>query len=564
METAGSGTITLQQRYIMKGSERLKSLCPGVVSVCGRGETVNYILLIIIGFVMALYFVIPCVSVVYDDENYYIAVARDIAAGAVPTVTVSTAYTPLVFYIFALFFKLFGYSSIAPALIVSFFQICNVVVLNFIWIKYLNVNRRLSLFMSLLALMAIIKTSGLNVVLEPIQIFFVLCAFLIIGGNDLNLWRSVTSGFLIGLSIMCKQYSVLFVFPLFFWFIRSGIELKNVKKYFLYFSISCVAVVVPFLLFVLFTKATLIGSLRSFGFIGDVATSYAMGESGWSIFIIHGLEKYIRAFLISPFLLMPIILYPLIRMSGCYDKSRVLMYDNIFVFALCSSAVLFVTRLANYYLIPLPWTVSLWYIILSSLGLRLGNEDRVRRKIFYLIFTACTAILLIGFAYKVCTKVVFAPRRLIRENSECAMALKAFPYGSEVFVEGNERFNVLCNYSSPVGSYNFLNYWKLKKEGGIPGDIRNVIVKRDNTAFAEYLEQNGFLEVVVDRCADEFSYIGEAERFAYRFFKRDNPDMKSSETDNNYNPPADVMKDRRESAHYTPVPEKLNKYFLKR
>ena len=109
--------------------------------------------------------------------------------------------------------------------------------------------------------------------------FFALVSIIFIANKNNNIYSMIPAGIAMGISITCKQYSALYTLSFFLWLLNDLLlNRSNFKRLFikgLFFGLSTT---IPYLLFIIMTKATLIGSLTQFGIFGNLITNYVTSK----------------------------------------------------------------------------------------------------------------------------------------------------------------------------------------------------------------------------------------------------------------------------------------------
>tara|TARA_B110000285_G_scaffold128020_1_gene144259 strand:+ start:3768 stop:4181 length:414 start_codon:yes stop_codon:yes gene_type:complete len=127
--------------------------------------------------------------------------------------------------------------------------------------------------------LALFKLSGYSFVLEPFQMFFALVSIIFIANKNNNIYSMIPAGIAMGISITCKQYSALYTLSFFLWLLNDLLlNRSNFKRLFIIGLFFGLSTTIPYLLFIIMTKATLIGSLTQFGIFGNLITNYVTSK----------------------------------------------------------------------------------------------------------------------------------------------------------------------------------------------------------------------------------------------------------------------------------------------
>ncbi len=431
------------------------------------------------------------------DSNYYIPIARDILDGYVPTFDVKTQYTPFVYYILAGFFLLFGTSYEIAAITIFLFSLSNIFLIFSIFKYRLKFSLNWSLLFLCIYTFLLFRLTTFYFLLEPFQLFFALTSFILITAKNNNILRIICSGLLMGISIMCKQYSALFAIGIGIWmFYRLFIKEISFKEFLISIILWFSAILIPYFIFVLFTKASLLESLVAFGFIGDGATSYA--KTQFSFINIGWYEKF-KVIVLHLIEFMPFIVYPIYRMIDKNEKNTTFLKDGIFIVGLISIAVVYVRQYAHYFQLILPWSIMLWAIMLNDYW---NKRDLIAKYILFRYFLIICFLVSLPAAFYMSPKIFiyhFKTNVILKKSYEIDFkteALQIFKSGTSVYVRGNNVLYVSCNYRNPVHNYDFLSPVEMIREGKIPRAVNNVIIPKHPSdiylSHKKFFLDNGF------------------------------------------------------------------------
>jgi hypothetical protein len=336
--------------------------------------------------------------------------------------------------------------------------------------------------------------------LEPFQVFFALFSFIYISSSKTLPFKVFLSGVLMGISVMCKQYSALFALGFALWMLlrlyKKDISIKNLFSDGIIWTLG---VLLPYLIFIWGTKATLAGSLQSFGFIGDNATSYAAIKP--SIFKI-GIVEIIKVFALHSLEFIAFIVYPIFRRKF-KDEKNIIITDGIFIIGLFALISIYVRQYTHYFQLIFPWAIMLWAFMLNSLFKKEKLKGINFNQLLIVGFVVSLPVILymspkqIYYNYK--TNVVEKKSYQIDFTNE---ALQVFKSGTAVYVRGNCILYVSCNYRNPVHSYSFLSPAEMMKNGLVPKEIDRIIIpKLPSNLFEKHKQfflDNGF-KIVADK-----------------------------------------------------------------
>ena len=215
---------------------------------------------------------------VNEDAGCYVPTAKEVLRGATPTVEVSTSYMPGMFYATALWMKLFGTSYDNVVLLIYLVNMANCVLLYLVLSHFIG-DRLPKVLISLSYYYSSFLLEGFYVEMEPLEVFFILAAYLVYIGNRRKPVKDAVTGLFLGCSIMIKQYSltVLAGFLVAVWMDegrKSGAKAAIWRT-----AVISTFSLVPLLVFLATTGAKPIDALYSFAFLGRNAISYVL--FGW-------------------------------------------------------------------------------------------------------------------------------------------------------------------------------------------------------------------------------------------------------------------------------------------
>jgi hypothetical protein len=484
---------------------------PGSVTQAAKGGRLPQLLSYALAaafIAAAVYLFATCRIVpVNADGGFYLSIARDLLNGATPTIDVSTTYTPGVFYIMASVMKLFGDRYSALLFFVYLVQAANTVMLYAILSR--TVAKRSLAFMACLSYYySHLLLEGWYFELEPFQIFFILFAVIILSSAAKMSYRLPFVGLCLGCSIMCKQYSALALIAvcLVTWISvrRSGSAGSAIAAV---LSIALCASL-PFLAFVALSRATFVGSLYSFGFLGTKATSYA--AQGMTEPLVT-LKDFLIRIVHMNWLYVPVAAAGLVLFRGIRLHLNPLFPLLFGLFILPE----FVKQHGHYYQLIAPWAFIIGASVVDGVMKSDGDHGRFQRGMiipaslisfailplflvfspsFYaapaphaliaritLLFLFCSASVVVGSLYASRVRlntgslvlIVMAllffetlflslklPFGIYAEQKagqarEAAALNRVFPRGSKVFVVDYPQLCFTCEFVSPTGYYGF-------------------------------------------------------------------------------------------------------------
>lgn len=441
------------------------------------------------------------------DAGFFISISRDVLGGATPTLDVSSSYTPGIYYTTALLMKLFDSQYSTILLMAYLVQIGNSILLFFILSHFIQ-GRAVRFYACLSYYYSHMLLGGLYFVLEPFEVFFILLAVLLNLSTVRTLCKLPLVGLCLGCSIMYKQYSVLALISV---CLVTWLEYRSMRfgwSAFLRLLLIPISAALPFLLFVTLTKATLMGSLYSFGFMGNKALSYASG----GIIFSKTLKGIIVKIVSMNWLYIPVIAAVFLRYVHKVKFYLDPLIPSLFGFFLLPQ---FIRQYTHYYQLIAPWAFIIGAVMVDRIIAGGETFQRAKRDFllsealtffvivplflafsppFYVVTTPSTLKVLTTFLFLLCVGLVAAaglhlrrtantykimvlvlmvllffetlflslklPLRDYREKKaaqqfEAAEVNKVFPRGSKVYIVDYPQLYYTCDFINPTGYYGF-------------------------------------------------------------------------------------------------------------
>ena len=489
---------------------------------------------------------------VNPDAGYYISISEEVLNGANPVVDVKNMYTPGIYYAYALWIKLFGSGYATIVLLVYIVNTLNALLLYLILSEFIQQNI-LKIMICLSYYYSIFLLEGTSVELEPFQIFFILSAYILYLKKMPNILKYALVGLCLGCSFMFKQYSILVIFGfLIISWLDVGQEEKETARM-KRISVIAVSAIIPFFAFVLFTKASLVHSLYTFGILGNVGISYITAEGQG--FIEWG-DRIMKSIIVRNWVFFPLIIYLFIIL---FRRDYLHYRKDFFLLFVFSCFPLAIRQYGHYFQLIAPWS----YLILGILLKRPVDEFRkdCRNDLFFIVsIFVCFFIILPVFLYFAPTvfypaspsirrgtlllsittfsviawgiyhskykfnldilliilsttiflvtlflslKIPFSEMRDEKyvQLKEAEEINKIFPKGSLVYVIDYPQLYLTCRFKNPLHDYNFPlgnKAHNLSWEA-----IDNVIVKKDNSFISsERLAGLGYSEIKIKSTMD--------------------------------------------------------------
>ena len=484
------------------------------------------------------------------DAGYYIPVSKAVMNGATPTVDVQSGYTPFIYYAYSLWMSICGTNYSTLTLLVYLANITNALLLYFIFCKFID-NTILRIFLCISYYYTEMICQGIYIILEPFQILFILVAYNLYLSNMQTWTKYSLMGLSIGISIMFKQYSALFLIAFLLTicidFRKSQKPVGTLLNIFIFLVFSAL----PFLIFILFTKANIVSSLYAFGFIGKNAVSYAtahkVGFLTWS----HNIANYI---ILYNWLFVPALLYVYLRILHKGFLNSSISVGVIFLF---SALPILIRQWGHYFLLIAPWSYILWGILLNEVVKKFfekkgdspypllagfisvliilpallllrssvwdisGSQMTLILILFLLpisivlfwethfskngvyIFRLIFILALIFGSETLFISFLKMPWKQMRElkqfqRVEAKKVNNVFARGSSVFVIDYPELYVTCDFINPLNNYSFIyspnDLLKfIKSHYWI--NVRNIVLKSKSSAYLKELNEKGFRQL---------------------------------------------------------------------
>ncbi len=318
------------------------------------------------------------------DAGYYVSIAKEVMEGATPTVQVKTSYPPAVYYAYAAWMKMFGSNYSNIVLLVYAVHAVNCLLFYLIISHFLG-NFIVKGMLCLSYFCAVMLSEGYYVELEPFQVLFVLLAYLIYLKNLTLFLKHSLIGFCFGLSMMCKQYSLIvflgFLVALWFDFRKKESLIAIVQRV----SITLFFSLIPFLIFVTFTQAHLADSVYSFAFLRRSPVSY-LSQGGFDV--VSRIGNILTSFLQRNWFFIPFLFY---LCYEAFDKKGRRSDISLIPLFLASLAPLLVRQYGHYFQLIAPWS----YIMMAILSERALRPFQSPTNNLYLLASSLLCLFLI-------------------------------------------------------------------------------------------------------------------------------------------------------------------------
>ena len=359
------------------------------------------------------------------DGGFFLPMARDLSVDPQSISNLKGGYTPLVIMIFAFFIEYFKISDFSFFIfLVVLIQVFNAAILTSISHKLISKKKSLLHFLFQFYLFFQFSLEGLNIILEPWVIFFLLLAIFSIirikGKKALLL-----SGIFCGLSFMCKQYglaSLTIVISFMFLVQKVRFSILPILNLLFGFFLSTVSIIIVYKYQL---KLNVTDDLSLFS-----AAQYYGHRSILKSFI--GFSKFLV--FITPYFLV-LLLWGINKRTV---KNRIFLFV-IFSVLLFSPAFYFKQYLHNFHLV-LP------FIILISLKLfiDLPQSKKLNRLLIFSI--------IVSISWSIRAHYVSSSISKTKQQEQSQLFKKHIPEDAIVYISNNkfQPFRYLCNLTPPL------------------------------------------------------------------------------------------------------------------
>jgi hypothetical protein len=366
----------------------------------------NCLLIILIFFTAIIY---PSIG---PDGGYYLSIARDFYQGKSDIYNMIVGYNPLAILILGLPYSLsdgnpYEFSVLILLLVhvintILFYQILKKLKIRPLYIK---------LFASFFLLYSLLL-DGTFIVLEPVQILFLLSATLFLLNNNFFL-----SGAFVFLAFYSKQYSLAFLAGLLIYIILDNVSVrKKILNLFCFaFGFGIMLTLFYFLLAKNIKFPQYLLNLAGFGGINAIDFKHATGVGyNFSVF----LKNIVWVIIIAPVMFLWIVYLKDIKIN----KITGFLLGNIIGF----SAVFLFASYFHYFILFIPWCLLLTSALITESGEKLKIN-------FNIILFSLAFISVLFFTFKnIRNRIIIYNREMeVKEN----IATVILP-GSKVFIYG--------------------------------------------------------------------------------------------------------------------------------
>jgi hypothetical protein len=436
---------------------------------------VGLIAFVCLGIAAVHIYKIVSIGLVNRDGGYYIQNSKMVLNGMHIINDLRLLYTPLIFHSFAFWMKLLGTSYTGILLLLQFVNLANAILMFLLLMRY-SVQRVLGFFISLSYFSYVLTIEGRGIYIEPFQIFFVLLAYYIFLKKPDSILRSGVVGFLIGISIMYKQYSLIFLISaLVMIFIANRKNVLHAIK-------GCVVLlmmsILSVLIFCLIFDLPIIDSISLW--IGPRAGKFA--ASG-------GQRMYENVALINKYRIISY-LSILVIFGYLSYKIRSEICTYVFPFYLFSTVFFTIRPYAHYYQLAIVWQFLVMGLMINFLLFNRDESKIVDKRrlnsiigpilLCYLLFFTIKPIIYTDYTGRFWWSHYWKLANKKKNEVKIAKQInQIFPKGSRVLIFKDHEYYVYCDLLYPVNNKG----WPTSYEYLDKSVVDNVVVTGKNVRF---------------------------------------------------------------------------------
>lgn len=402
------------------------------------------------------------------DGGYYLAIARDVFQDSIPFYKMQVPYNPLSIYIIGLptyFQNLNG--PIFSIIIVFLCQLINSILFYLLLLKF-DISKLSSRIASFLFLDFLLLLDGYSIILEPVQMIFLLSSVLLF----LNQKFFIT-GLVFFLAFYSKQYSLALAFGFGLSIIYKSDIKSSLKQIALIFSGFIIGVMMVFLI-----------SYKNIDFSHYIIRLLGLSwEQGKPTGPNYGIIDFINVLkrLIITFPLVFLVIFTLWKIK--ITKKTILLIGNLIGFSL----IFLLAAYHHYVALVLPWSFIISFIyfdqqIRNPLITKLWNQ--------FLVLSAILCFFYVHFIQNITQKYYTINTQLAKEFNTI------IPKGSKVFLYSYpQTIYYLADYRSANNEkigYTFpenasVDYFAKYSESASYGIIKKDLYIKNSKAFVDYL-----------------------------------------------------------------------------
>jgi hypothetical protein len=431
---------------------------------------VGLIAIVCLGIAAFHIFKIISIGWVNKDAGYYITISKMVLDGLHSSTDLRVIYTPLIFYSIAFWIKLFGPSYAGILLLFQLVNLANATLVFLLLVRH-NVQRVVGLFISLSYFTYVLTIDGKGIFIEPFQMFFVLLAFYIFLKKPDSIIRCGIVGFLIGISIMYKQYSLAFLISALVMIIIAN--RNNVLHAIKGSIVLLIMSILPLLIFCIIFNLSISDSISTW--LGSRAGAFAASS---------GSKMVEKAVFTNSYI---IISYLFILVIFGYLSFKIRSETSIYVlpFYLVSTVFFTLRTYAHYYQLAIVWQYLVIGLMFNFLLFNRGKSKIVANKRYiiralllcYLLFFTIRPIIYPDYTGRYWISHYRKLAKRTKSDIEIAKQInQIFPKRSRVLFFGDQQYYVYCDLLCPVNN----KCWPLSYKAIDKKIVDNVVVTRIN------------------------------------------------------------------------------------
>ncbi len=397
-----------------------------------------------------------------QDAGYYLKIAYDLSNGLSYYSDFNSVYTPLGMYIYSIPF----YFNQNVNLLVFQIGVGLLYVINaFLFFKvskWVNSDTKYRLFFTLLMLLMQFKLQGLHILLEPIVLFFILCALVMMfKGKEKNIYFFY-SGVFVFLAFYTKQYGLFVVPSIVFFILYSS---KNRKEYCEKTLLFFIGLLLPVVVLIVCYYSCFSIKELVFKLLGKTPEN--------SPFIITAPNYTYKGLIYK--LKQVTYMFPFIPLIALAFFKRTKLVWVVLLLFLCSLTQLYFAYYYHYFQLIVPFII----LLILAIDVKIMRKTSVAVLLITGVFIGASFITVIKEDKKQKDKAAY--------QAQTAIALsKCLPTESEVYLHGvSQAYYFKNKYGSPntqkIG-YAFPN--------GLPITVLNSFLKKGQFIFAKQVDVN--------------------------------------------------------------------------
>ncbi len=297
------------------------------------------------------------------DAGSYLLKMRAINAGKEYNLNVCISHTPLVFFLGAVWLRLFGDSFTSIMGFVYLFHMANILVLALILLAH-KAPATLTALLCAASFGMVMRFGANGLLLEPFVVFFVELTYLVRLRLEPSAWRAVVMGLLLGLALFAKQHAAFMIIGFLVLEAWEGWRRPAGTAWRLFLLAGCAAL--PLLAHVLVASDGPLARLQLYGFLGGGAVQYIQEVTEENYF-----KELLFRLVKSYWLTVPLL-------AACWLACRQRFTETFFrtcvVLALTSGLSLYVKLYHHYFQYFVPFACVAWALLYREYASRLDDR----------------------------------------------------------------------------------------------------------------------------------------------------------------------------------------------